>query len=170
MAAVVDLNGIKESIQNLLLAANTSTASPINLSAGLTATCGVVQRIWKINPEKIIPQPSIFPLVTCYVTDKTIKQDQIAKDQLSAKRRATVSVDIVGTIWNSNIVNIDEDPADENINTLMENVELVLRSDFNLGGTVNWQRTTGCKFYTSILNEQTHLRSGILKLECEVFY
>jgi hypothetical protein len=94
----------------------------------------------------------------------------IASTQLDAKRRATVNVNIVGTIWNNNFNSINEDPADEDINYLMENIELVLRSDYNLGGKVNWQLASDCKYYTTILDEQTHLRSGVLQVNCEVFY
>lgn len=169
MAARVDFAGIKEAIQNLLLAANTTTASPIDLSANLAG--GVrVREVLKVHPEMIIPQASFFPLVTCFIPDKTIKFDDMAKDQLSTKRRATVEVDIIGTVWNNNITVIDEDPADEDISYLMENIELTLRSDYNLGGKVNWQKPTECRYYTTILDEQTHLRSGILKLACEIFY
>ena len=169
MAVRVDLNGIKEAIQNTLLAANTTTASPIDLSSGLSNSKRV-QQILKVHPEMIRPQASFFPLVTCYVTGKPITSMDIAKDQLNSKRRAKVNIDIIGSIWNNNIVTIDEDPADEDINYLMENIELALRNDYNLGAKVNWQIAKDCAYYTTALNEQTHLRSGILKLECEVFY
>lgn len=169
MAARADLIGVKEAIQNLLLTANTTTATPIDLSANLAG--GVrVREVLKVHPEMILPQASMFPLVTCYIINKPIKRDDIATNQLQAKRRASLQVDIVGTVWNDNISVIDEDPADEDINYLMENIELILRSDYNLGGKVNWQRPTDCKYYTTILDEQTHLRSGILSLECEIFY
>lgn len=169
MAARADLPAIKEAIQNLFLTANTTTATPIDLSANLAG--GVrVREVLKIHPEMIRPQASIFPLITCYIPSKPIKRDDIASNQLNAKRRASLQIDIVGTIWNDNISSFDEDPADEDINYLMENIELILRSDYNLGGTVNWQRPVDCKYYTTVLDEQTHLRSGILSLECEIFY
>ncbi len=169
MAARVDLNGIKTAIRDTLLIANTTTASPIDLSSNLSNSKRV-NNILKVNPEMIIPQASMFPLVTCYVTDKPIKSMDIAKDQLNSKRRATVNVNVVGSIWNNNFSSINEDPADEDINYLMENIELILRSDYNLTGKVNWQIASECKYYTTVLDEQTHLRSGVLKIECEVFY
>lgn len=170
MAARVDLNGIKTAIRDTLLAANTTTASPIDLSSSLANSKRVAQ-ILKINPEVITDiQASFFPLVTCYITDKPIKSMDIAKTQLDSKRRATVNVNVVGTVWNNNFSILTEDPADEDINYLMENIELILRSDYNLGGKVNWQLARDCEYYTTVLNEQTHLRSGILKVECEVFY
>jgi len=169
MAARVDLNGIKTAIQTTLLAANTTTASPIDLSSDLLNSKRV-KNVLSVHPEMILPQASLFPLVTCYITEKPIKSMDIAKTQLDSKRRATVDVNIVGTVWNNNIVTFESDPADTDINYLMENIELILRSDYNLGGKVSWQKPTGCTFYTTLLNEQTHLRSGILKLECEVYY
>lgn len=169
LATRVDLNGILDRIQTLLTEANTTTASPINLSADLL-NGKVVKQILKVNPEMIIPQASIFPLVTSYIPAKDIIGQDIAKDQLSAKRRSTLNVNVVGTIWNNNIRDFKEDPADTDIHYLMENIELVLRSDPSLNNLVKWQKPVSCKYYTSLLDEQTHLRSGLLSLECELFY
>jgi hypothetical protein len=168
-ATRVSINGIKEAIQTILQAANTTTASPIDLSANLANSQRVMQ-VLKIHPEMIRPQASFFPLVTCYIPMKEHKSDQIAGGQLNGNRRATVPVVIVGSIWNDNLVTIDEDPADEDIAYLMENIELALRKNETLNSTVAWHKTTSVKYYLTPLNEQTHLRSGLLTLECEVFY
>lgn len=165
--SAVLLNDIKENIQYIFDQANTTTSTPVDLSANLTQR---VKKVLKINPEMIVPQASFFPLVTCFIREKDIKRMDIAKTQLDSKRRATVKVSVVGSIWNSNITTVDQDPADEDINYLMENIELILRAHYNLGGKVNWQLAQGVKYFTSILDEQTHLRSGILDLDCEVFY
>lgn len=167
--AALDLNGIKERIQTVLANANTVGASPIDLSNGLAGNVRV-NNIWTVNPEMIVPQASVFPLVTCYIVSKDVSGQDIAKDQLSARRRATLTFNIVGTIWNDNIETYSEDPADNDINVLMENIELILRSDPSLNNLVTWQKLKSCKYYTSVLDEQTHLRSGVLQYECEVFY
>lgn len=169
MANRANLTGIKEALQTLFDSANTTTASPIDLSNGLSNSKRV-RKVLKVNPEMIIPQSSFFPLVTCYVDNKSVVGQDIAKDQLSAFRNAVVDVKIVGSVWNTNLLSVDEDPADEDINNLMENIELILRSDSTLNGTVIWQKTSECKYYTTILNEQNHLRTGILTLECKVYY
>lgn len=169
MADRASLNTIKTNIASILTDANTTTASPIDLSANL-ASNKRVKKVLKVNPEMIIPQASIFPLVTCYIENKNIKADDIAKTQLDTKRRSTVVVNVVGSVWNNNYRNFDEDPADEDINYLMENIELILRSNYNLSGAVNWQKPSGVEYFSTILNNNNHLRSGILKLECEVFY
>lgn len=169
MASVVDLVGIKEAIQTTLEQANTTTASPIYLSNGLSNSKRV-QKILKLNPEMIVPQASFFPLVTCFITSKQMSRMDISATQLTAKRIATIDVSVVGAVWNSNFSNVDQDPADDDINTLMENVELALRSNSNLTSKVQWQIASSCDYFTTVLNEQTHLRSGLLKLECKVWY
>lgn len=169
MAARTDLDGIKTELRSLLVSANTTTASPVDLSSGLANSKRVLQ-ILKIHPEMIRPQASFFPLVTCYVTQKDIKTEGIAGSQLNSLRRGTITMNVVGSIWNDTFVTLEEDPADEDINILMENIEWILRSNTTLNGKVNWQRPGGCKYYTTVLDQQTHIRSGILTLECEVFY
>lgn len=169
MAARVDLNGIKEQIQTILAAANTTTATPIDLSSGLANSIRV-REVLKVHPEMIRPQATIFPLVTCYIKEKSEVGSDIASSQLNMKRRSTISIEIVGSVWNNNLNTYDEDPADEDINYLMENIELILRSNSTLNNKVNWHRATGCKYYNTALDEQTHLRSGILTLEAQVWY
>lgn len=169
MAARADLNGIKSQIASILSNANTTTASPIDLSSNLSNSKRV-QQVLKVNPERINIQSSSFPLVTCYVDSKTIRRDDIATNQLSTKRRATVQINVVGTVWNDNYSAHSEDPADEDINYLMENIELILRSDHTLGNKVNWQKPTEISYYTTTLQEANHLRSGVLKLDCEIYY
>lgn len=169
MAIRAPLNSILTQIKAILDAANTTTASPIDLSSDMP-TNKRVKKVLKVNPEMIIPQASFFPLVTCYIPSKNIVSADIAKDQLNIKRRAKIPVSIVGSVWNNNFNSVEQDPADTDINYLMENIELALRSDANLSGVVNWQVATGCQYYTTVLNEQTHLRSGVLTLECDVFY
>ena len=118
----------------------------------------------------IRPQASFFPLVTCFVESKTWRSEDMAGASLNSVRRAQLTLKVVGSLWNDNLVDIKKDPADDDINYLMENIELILRSSPNLGGKVTWQKATDVKYYTTVLNQQTHLRSGVLTLDCEVFY
>lgn len=167
MAARVDLNGIKTELKSLFNSANTTTASPIDLSYSLTKR---VQKVLSVHPEFIPIQASHYPCVTCYVSNKSMPSEDIAKDQLNAKRRCDISIDVVGAVFNQNILDITKDPADEDINYLMENIELILRSSPNLNGSVLWQKPTSCEYYSTILNSQVHLRVGIIKLEASIFY
>ena len=167
MAAVVDLNGIKSTLKTLFDTANTTTASPVDLSGSMTQR---VKRVLTVNPEQIPPQASFFPFVTSYITSKNIYDDDIAKDQLSTKRKAEVSIEVVGAVFNQNQTDVNKDPADTDINYLMENVELVLRSDYNIGGKVKWQKPSDVQYYTSVLDARNHIRAGILKLTAIVLY
>lgn len=167
MAARADLVGIKNRIKTIFDAANTTTASTIDLSSDLTRR---VQRVMTIHPQMIPIQASFYPVVTCYVSDKSIDQDDIASDQLNAKRRAKINIDVVGAVFNQNMTDVDKDPADTDINYLMENVELILRTDPSFNGLVKWQRPQSVQYYTTALDEQTHIRAGILSIQASIFY
>lgn len=167
MASRVALNTIKSNLKSLFDSSNTTTASPIDLSSNLTKR---VQKVLSVHPEFIPIQASHYPCVTCYISEKATPQDDIAKDQLSTKRKAEISIDVVGAVFNQNILDITKDPADEDINYLMENIELVLRSDPTLSGVVLYQRPTTCQYYSTIIGSTSHLRVGILKLEATLFY
>lgn len=167
MAVRCDLNGIKTQIASILGDANTTTASPIDLSANMSVR---VKKVLKINPNQIPPQISFYPFVTCYVTNKTMESGDMGKDQLNAKRKARITVEVVGGILNDNFATDTEDPADEDINYLMENIELTLRGNPTLNSKVLWQVAGDVSYYSAPLDEQTHLRAGILKLEGTVYY
>jgi hypothetical protein len=167
VATRCDLNGIKSQISTILLAANTTTASPIDLSAGMTKR---VNKVLKINPQLIPPQISFYPFVTCYVTAKSMEQADMALDQINSKKKSKIELEIAAGVLNENFSVDTEDPADEDINYLMENIELTLRSNPTLNSKVLWQISKDVKYYTANLDEQTHLRAGILTLEGTVFY
>ncbi len=167
MAEVVDLNGIKANIKTLLDTANTQGATPVDLSNNLTQR---VKKVLTVNPEFIPPQNSFFPFVTAYITGKSIISDDIAKDQLNTKRKAELSIEIVGGVFNQNVTDKLKDPADTDINYLMENVELVLRSDYNLGSKIKWQKPNDVQYYTHPFDARNHIRFGIMKITAIVYY
>lgn len=164
--AVVSLNDILETIRTTLETANTTTASTY-LSNNMT---NKVSKILKVNPVKIPLQPSFYPFVTAHVVSKDIVRQDIAPSQTAAKRQAVVFVDVVGAVWNSNFVTDTEDPADKDINYLMENVEQILRSVPNMTGYLTWQAPDGVEYDAAKVSEQTHLRAGVIKLKGTVFY
>jgi hypothetical protein len=166
MAARTDLNGIKTAIKALFDAANTTTASPIDLSSNVAKR---VQKVLTVHPEFIRPQASFFPFVTCYVDEKQIDADQIAGNQLNANRMSDLTINIVGAVFNANLNTVTDDPADTDINYLMENIELVLRSSPNLSGTVKWQRPTGINYFSN-QDLKGHIRYGVLSLTAKVNY
>lgn len=162
-----DLVGVKDQIKVVLDGANTTTGSPIDLSQSLTTR---VKRVMNVHPEMIRPQASFFPFVTCYIDNKNFENEDIAKNQLLSNRTAEVEVHVVGGVFNQNIVSVDDDPAENDIQYLMENVEQVLRSSPNLNGACLWQVPNGTDYFTSKLGEQTHVRIGVLKLRVVVTY
>lgn len=169
MAAVVDLNGIKTELQSIFNSANTTTASPIDLSNSLTRR---VQKVLSVHPEMIPVQASWYPFVTCYVRSKSVDhaKSDIGVDQLQAKRKATINIDVVGAVFNQNTLANDKDPADTDINYLMENVEYVLRTNPTLNSKVKWQLSNDISYYTAALNTTTHVRAGVLSLSATIFY
>lgn len=166
MAAVVDLNGILDSIASHLTSANTTTASPVDISNGMSTR---VQFVGTVHPMRVMIQPSKYPFVTCYMVSKSIQGGDIATSQIQAKRWGEVTIEVVGAVWNNNISTITQDPADRDCNKLMENVELSLRNLPNISGKVTWQVPEGTKYYDSVM-EENHLRAGILTLTGKVYY
>lgn len=167
MATRAALNTIKDNLKSLFNTANTTTASPIDLSSDLTRR---VQKVLSVHPAMIPIQASHYPYVTSYIAEKPIEADQIAKDQLNPKRKSRIAIDIVGGIWNQNITDLTKDNADTDINYLMENIELVLRSDPTLSTAVSWQIPKNCSYYSNMVDSNSHIRIGILRIEAMIFY
>ena len=167
MAVGVDLNGILDFIKTTLDAANTTTGSPIDLSESVTSR---VKKVLTVNPKRIPMQASYFPAVTCWISDKESGRDDIAKDQLITKRQSEIIINIAGMVFNQNMSTNDKDPSDRDINYLMENIELILRSIPNINSKVSHSSYSGTKYYSSGLNAQTHLSAGIITLTGKVFY
>lgn len=167
MAAVIDLIGIKSAIKTILSDANTTSAYPVYLSNNLSKK---VQSFYTINPELIPTQGTVWPYVTTYIGSKAIVSDDIAKTQLDTKRKSELEIFIIAGLYNSSYADKTKDPADDDINTLMENIELIMRSNYNLNAKVSWQKPTRIEYYSGKLNEQAHVRFGILTLRAVVFY
>jgi len=166
--SVIDINNIKEQIQTILQAANTLAADDY-LSLNIDAD-HKVRGILKTHPAKILPQAHLFPNVTCYVDKKTTDLDTIMRSMNSGKRRATIDLKVVGTTWNDNMVTFDEDPSEDDCYNLMENIEQILRVNYTLNASVDWCKPTNIDYFDAILEEQTHLRSGVMNLEVTVQY
>ncbi len=166
-AGTCDTNTIKETIRWVLNEANTTTGAPIDLSNNLSRQ---VQSILKINPEKIMPQASLFPCITIFLDSKSMEQKTIASNQVYGKRLAKLVFKIVGMTWNDRMLTYKEDPSDNDLEYLMENVELILRSYADLNKNCNWQFPTGVTYHSSGIDEQTHFRVGVIDLEVTILY
>lgn len=163
----INLNNLKEQIQTLFQTANTTTASPLDLSSGLTTR---VVRVLKVNPNRVPVQASWYPFVTMFIKNKDISSPDFARDQLTAKRVGKIDIKIVGAVINTSISDPEVDQADEDCEDLMENIEQVLRANPTLGGVATWSFPTGVTYHDSQLDEETLIRAGILNLQATVFY
>jgi hypothetical protein len=162
----VDINNIKEQIRYVLDVANTTTGSPIDLSDNLTNR---IKQVLKVNPEKLRPDAPLFPCVTVFMSEKRLEHKTIAKDQVTAKRKCTLTFKIVGLMWNNIMSTYKSDPADDDLEYLMENIEVILRH-YPTIGDCNWQIPESITYHSSGYDEETHMRVGILSLETVVFY
>lgn len=166
----LDINNIKEQLQVILSNANTTTSTPVDLSANLVGDR--IQTIAKYNPDKLPTQSTLYPLVTIWLDEKSIDSATIARNQRTGKRKAELDFKVTGLVFNPNISVEDEDPADEDINYLMENIELTLRAFPKLGGNgVVTSKPEGVTYYRDFLDtEQVHVRAGVLDLKVTAYY
>jgi len=169
MGNVIDLNGIKDEIKSILDTSNVIGANPVDLSNGMTSRVAMV--FSGVRPDLIPVQASSWPFVTSYVTQKPITGADIAKDQLNSRRMADVTLEIVGGVYNDNYQGDEKDPAEQDINCLMENIELVLRGNPNLNGKVLWQVPTDVQYFSRKASDsEGHIRAGVITLKCKVSY
>ena len=166
-SGTLSLSNIKENIRYVLDNANDVSGSPIDLSSNLSTR---VKKVLKINPEKIPVQASYYPFVTVYIDNKTMNPDTIARNQLTGKRKGDLTINIAAAIWNQNFSDVENDPADNDLEYLMENIENILRAYPTLGNEVNWQEARNVSYYSYPLDEQTHLRGAILEIVAKVWY
>lgn len=164
----VDINAIKETIRYVLDTANAVGGDPIDLSDNLARR---VKAVMKVNPEKLRPTANLFPVVTTFLASKSIVPKDIAVNQVNGRRKAVLDFKIVGMMWNDTIQNYKSaDPADDDLEYLMENIEVVIRHYATLNNLCNWQFPSAVTYHSSGYDEQTHMRIGILDLQITVFY
>lgn len=162
----IDINNIKTQFKSIFDSANTTTAD-YDLSTGMNNR---VQKVLKLNPLKIPIQPSFFPYVTIYPDTKDIELVTIAKNQQIGKRMAELSFNVIGAVWEQLISDITADDADDEIENLMENVEEVLRRNFKLNDSVKWTIPESTSYHALPLDEETHMRVGLLTLNAKIEY
>jgi hypothetical protein len=124
----------------------------------------------KVNPEKLMPQASLFPAVTVFLDSKSIEQRSIAGNQVTGKRKADLTFKIVGMTWNDRTQDYRVDPSDNDLEYLMENIERILRNYADLNRNCLWQFPTGITYHSAGYDEQTHFRIGIMDLQVTAYY
>ena len=167
-ANTVPLNELKEQIRYVLATNNTTTGAPVDdLSSGLARR---VQMILKVNPEKIPPNDNILPALTVFIDSKNTAPDTIARNGSTGKRKAEINIKIAGMVWEPYTTDRIEDPADEDLETLMENAEKILRGYDNLGGNVSWQFPTAITYHSLGWDEKAHYRGALMDIKATVHY
>lgn len=161
----LNLTGIKNGIKSVLDTANDALAT-YDLSTSMNRR---VQQIITYSPLSIAPQASYYPLVAIEVDTKNISHQAIAKNQANAKRRADVIFNIYGITWEPITTNISKDAADDQVEQLMENIEVILRADYTLNSTVDYYIPLNVRYH-SAMDEETHYRAGIYQLQASVYY
>lgn len=161
------LTSLKTQIKTILDAANTATAA-VNLSGGSSK---VVAKVMKVNPLAFPIQASFYPLVSVYVDSKATRDDGIAKAQATARRKAKVTLNVVGAVWNANWANSDSvDEASDDCEHIMENIEEILRSNTQLASLCSWQMPSSVDYINAPMGGSAHIRTGVLKLEVTLWY
>lgn len=164
----LDLNAIKDAIAAALTANNDPIAPAFfDLSTGMTKR---VKRVLTVNPENTKPLANNLPCVCVYTLAKRPQPKSLGPNQTAVKRQGKVVMQLAGIVWNANFQsNISDDPADRDLEHLMENIEEVLRNYPQISG-VSWQFPTDVTYHAASFDEETHLRVGFLDLELTVFY
>lgn len=167
--AQIDIDGIKSAVKSILDAANTTTGSPIDLSSGLATR---VNRVLKVDPNRIMIQPSFYPFITIVASDKQLQQTSIGVggNMTNAKRQADLTLDIFCACHEPFVTNINEDQGAENAEKLAENIEEILRANTTLNSTVKWSVPRETIWDNAQVDEETNLRAAIIPLVCRVYY
>ncbi len=165
---IADIANIKDQIKTVLDTNNTTTSSLRDLSANMADR---VQQVAKINPEKLPLQSSVFPAVTIHTERKLIELSDIAADQVNGRRRCEITLKVLGLVFNTDYqTDVFNDPADEDLENLMENIEAILRSYSDLNSSVKWQFPTVVAYHSTTIGEQAHMRVGELDLQATLYY
>lgn len=166
---VINIAAIKTQIKSALDSNNTTTSAILDLSSGLSQR---VQQVATVNPEMLPIQATAMPVVTISLESKSIEQKTIAKNQVDGKRMARLRFKITAMVWNQNSFSSSPftDPAANDLEILMENIEYLLRNYPDLSSAVTWQFPTDATYHHASLDEQSHFRVGFLDLEAAIYY
>jgi len=165
--SVIDVLAIKNAIKAQLDDNNVVTGVPIDLSGGMSDR---VKKVLKVHIERIPIQPSFFPAITIFTSDKDISQRTIARNGAGGKRLGTYKLMIAGIVFNPSFTEDLDDSSDDECEILMENIEELLRSNTNLDKTCESAIPSKITYHNSSYDEQTHMRVGILSLDVKVNY
>lgn len=163
---VIDLNAFKENIQTVLQQQNTTGASIIDLSSGLTNR---ITKVFKKHPRHLVSQASEMPLVTVFLEGKKPENKTIAPTRQLAKRQGEVRVNIAAMFYDNNFQNNDDDEAEDDLEAVMENIEEIISRDPTLGGVCDWIKPEDVVYFT-IAEDQAAMLTGVFSFTASKFY
>jgi hypothetical protein len=165
----IDISTLKGTVKSLMDTANDTVAS-YDLSTGMSRR---VQYVNTYNPEKIMPEAHILPAVFIWAAAKKVSLETINMSLASGKRKAELLFNVAGVVWVPYSSTTTLDPADDDCEKLMENIEQVLRNSDTLGGTIaKWHLSPDVTYHTALAptGEQAHLRVGLMGLRAIIYY
>lgn len=162
----IDLSQLKSDIRGLLNTAN-STGASYDLSSGLSKR---IVSVNSYNPEKLKPEGNLFPSVFVWTAAKRVNLETIYLTLAAGKRKAEVLFNVAGIVWVPYTTTLTGDPADNDCERLMENIEEILRANDTLGGLAKWHLTSDVTYHSAPYGEEMHMRVGLLSLRVTVHY
>lgn len=163
----LDINGIIEATQTILETANTTTASPLDLSSGLTNR---VANIVKFSPVYINAQRDKIPAIHVWLESKDIDFKDISINQLNGRREGTLQIKVAGFVAMTNYITQDVNQSEQEVRILMENIEQVLRSNDKLSNTVDRQRITNVTYFDLPYTDEVNFKAAVLSMEAKKYY
>jgi hypothetical protein len=163
----LDLNTIISTVRTNLITANTTSGSPIDLSANLSKR---VAQINNYSPAYIEPGRDKMPAIHVWLESKDVVQREVSINQTNGRREATLRMKIAGfvvmdTFQTQNIIK-----AEEELRTLMENIERVIRSDDQFGNTVDRQRITNVTYFDLPYADSVAFKAAVMDIEARKMY
>ena len=160
-----DYNGKIDAIQTILSAENTTTAS-YDLSSNMNSR---VQLVTKRNPEFIGVQASRFPAICIRLDSDNKEFEEMARNSTTAKKKSELTFKVMGLLYDDRFVTENNDESDKEIHYLAENIEEVLKRNYNLGNNCLYSYVDRVDFYEA-LDEEAHFRSCVLDYKVIGYY
>lgn len=162
--AKVDYANIKNQVKAILEAANTSTATPLDLSNGLRDRPLLISMR---HPAKVMADAPELPAVCMYYDQEDNVVETFAKDLSNANIRNDIELRIVSIVSFIDIGSTDVE-SDSECETLNSNVKEILRNNFTLNDAVKFSVPLRTTFFEDI-SEENIIRAAEFTLKCTVY-
>jgi len=164
----LDYNANLKAIQDIFIAANTTTAT-VDLSGGLSTRIDNLNiRVADIDTVSLRAQD--FPLLFIRVSDKEESFETLGRTGLSRNTKsAVVRYDLVGMARKDGAHTTNDDLSTE-VNQFAQNIEGVMRENDTLSGTALWANTPSTTFTGAFENGGIWIKGVLVNLEAKHFF